>query len=260
MYTPDEEQCETDDGEREIVSSRGLNRQRGRGRGSRGRGQGRGRGRGRSQGRGVQTSGHEDSGNNKNLTILCLHCLLNPTDWLDSSTPVVVNPFTGSPGPKEEISNDPAEVFKLFFTDELLEQIVVETNRYAALCKGNDTTWRTNRTEIRAYFGFQIIMGISKRPEIRDFWSRDPRLHCDPITNHISRDRFEEITRFLHFVDNATLPQRGEDGYQRLQKVQPVIDSVRTQCLKVYEPRRENSIDEAMIPFKGKLNRDRMIS
>ena len=41
MYTPDEEQCETDDGERVIVTSRG----RGRGRG---RGQGRGRGRGQT--------------------------------------------------------------------------------------------------------------------------------------------------------------------------------------------------------------------
>ena len=187
------------------------------------------------------------------ISTFCLHYSPNPTGWLDSSTPVVVNPFTGSPGPKQEIPTDPAKVFQLFFTDELLDLIVEETNRYAALCKGSETSWRTNKAEMRAYFGFQIIMGITKRPEIRDYWSRDPRLQCEPITSRISRDHFEEITRFLHFVDNSTLPTRGEEGYQRLQKIQPVIDLVRTQCLKVYEPRRENSVDEAMIPFKGKI-------
>ena len=102
-----------------------------------------------------------------------------------------------------------------------------------------------------AYFGFQILMGIVEEPELRDYWSRDPRLRYAPISTRISRDRFEELTRYIHFVDNGTLPKRGEVGYHRLQKVQPVIDIVRKQCLEVYEPRKENSIDEAMIPFKG---------
>ena len=46
-----------------------------------------------------------------------------------------------------------------------------------------------------------------------------------PIADRITRDRFEEITRYLHFVDNDSLP-RGEEGYSRLQKVDPVITAL----------------------------------
>ena len=35
-------------------------------------------------------------------------------------------------------------------------------------------------------------------------------------------------------------------------KIKPVIDSLRNQFLKVYNSHREVSIDEAMVPFKGK--------
>ena len=163
---------------------------------------------------------------------------------------MVVESFTGTPGPTQSLPQDPLEQFKLFFTDEMLEDIVRETNRYAELCRG-DNLWKTNKEEIAAYFGFQILMSIVKEPEIRDYWSRDPRLQYHSISSRISRERFEEVTRYLHFVDNSVLPSRSEHGYNRLQKIQPIIDVVRRQCLEFYEPRQENSVDEAMIPFKG---------
>ena len=56
--------------------------------------------------------------------------------------------------------------------------------------------------------GFKILMGINKLPEIRVRPSGTP--------DRITRDRFEEITCFLHFV-NDLLPSRGEEGYSRLQ-------------------------------------------
>ena len=163
----------------------------------------------------------------------------------------MVEPFTSTSGPTAQLSDKPAELFSLFFTDEMIDQIVEETNKYARLCRG-DEKWTTTPQEIKAYFGFHILMGICQLLEIRDYWSRDQRLHYSPISDRISRDRFEEITRYLHFVDNSTLPNRGEPGYHRLQKVQPIIDAVKDQCLQVYKPKAQNSIDEAMIPFKGK--------
>ena len=138
----------------------------------------------------------------------------------------------------------------MFFDDEVIDLLVRETNIYAFQCRG-DSTWKTNNKEIRAYLGFHILMGINKLPEIRDYWSTDPRLHYAPIASRISRHRFEEISRYLHFVDNTSLPLRGEEGYHRLQKVQPVIDAIKDRCLRAYRPAAENSVDEAMIPFKG---------
>ena len=160
--------------------------------------------------------------------------------------------FSGDNGPAVPICSDPVELFSLFFDDHVIGLIVTETNRYAALCRG-DNTWKTNKEEIRAYFGFHVLMGINQLPEIRDYWATDERLHYAPIAERVARNRFEEITRYLHFVDNSTLPARGEDGYTRLQKVQPIISAIRERCLSTHRPMAENSIDEAMIPFKGKL-------
>lgn len=49
--------------------------------------------------------------------------------WSSDPTPVTVEPFQGSPGPTHPISNDPLEMFSCFFSNELMEQIVSETNR-----------------------------------------------------------------------------------------------------------------------------------
>ena len=48
-------------------------------------------------------------------------------------------------------------------------------------------------------------MGFVDKPELRDYWSRNPRLHYPAISTRISKDRFEEITRCIHFVHNDTL-------------------------------------------------------
>ena len=52
-------------------------------------------------------------------------------------------------------------------------------------------------------------------------------------------------------ADNSQLPARGEQGYGRLQKVQPIITAMKQRCLSLYRAHAQNSIDEAMIPFKG---------
>ena len=126
-------------------------------------------------------------------------------------------------------------------------------NRCARLSlEGTSKVWETDAEGIRAYMGFMILMGINKLPEIRDYWSLDPKFRYAPIADRITRDRFEEITRYRHFVDNDLLPSSGEEGYSRLQKVDPVITAVKNNFQAVYYPHCEVSIDEAMITFKGR--------
>ena len=163
--------------------------------------------------------------------------------------------FTGTAGPKVAISNEPLDLFSLFFTDAIIDLIVRETNRYAGqvlAAKGSSKQWKTTAEEVRAYFGFCILMGMCKLPELRDYWSTDPRLHYAPIADKISRDRFEDITRYLHFADNERLPARGNPNFHRLQKILPIISAMKKQFREVYYPHREVSVDEAMIKFKGR--------
>ena len=152
-----------------------------------------------------------------------------------------------------QLPHDPIGLFSLFFDDSLISLIVDETNRYAEQSlRGKNKEWSTDADEIRAYMGFMILMGINQLPEIRDYWSTNEYLRYAPIAERISRDRFEEITRYLHFVDNESLPARGEEGFSRLQKVEPVISALKVNFRAAYSPHCQVSVDEAMIPFKGR--------
>ena len=121
--------------------------------------------------------------------------------------------------------------------------IVDETNRYAA-CVNPSLEWETNVAELQAYFGLYILMGLVK----------DPIFAYHPIADKISRRRFEEISRYLHFTNTDLLPKHGQEGYHRLQRVKPIIDTLRERFLGVYRPGVNISVDEATIPFKGKQN------
>ena len=58
--------------------------------------------------------------------------------------------------------------------------------------------------EILAFLGLCIPMGINKLPALRDYWKKDPTYYYSPVASRISRDRYTDILRYLHFVDNST--------------------------------------------------------
>ena len=102
---------------------------------------------------------------------------------------------------------------------------------------------------MEAFLGFSILMGIVHMPFLNDYWKRDPLLHYTPIADRISRDRFRELSRYLRFVDNATLVYRDSPGYDRLGKVRPILS---TKFAELYNPHKEVAMDEAMIKFQGR--------
>lgn len=83
------------------------------------------------------------------------------TEWSETAELVDVQDFTQPVGPSTYIPNDPLGCFSLFFNDNVIDTIVTDTNRYAQqVLEGQNKQWSTNAAEIRAYFGFAILMGI----------------------------------------------------------------------------------------------------
>ena len=143
------------------------------------------------------------------------------------------------------------------FTPELLDHIVIETNRYAEQCisathqgDGLPPTWTTTVDEMKAYIFFAILMGINELPEIQDYSSTNDLLNYFPVASHIPRKRFLELSTYLHFATN--IAARGQPEYDRLAKVRPVITALQKSFLDANNPHRENAIDEDMIKFKGR--------
>ena len=95
-------------------------------------------------------------------------------------------------------------------------------------------------------------MGINQLPAVKDYWKKSEYLHYSPIADRIPRDRFLEISWYIHFVDNSTLQPRGSPGHDRLGNVCPVIDHLSAKFAEAYHPHKEVAVDEAMIKFQGR--------
>ncbi len=133
--------------------------------------------------------------------------------------------------------------------------IVEQTNLYAEEVMTGEKydKWNPITTqELQAYFGFCILMGINTLPSIEDYWKKNPVYHYAPIADRISRERFREISRYLHFTDNATLAPRASPEYDRLGKIRPVLEYLELRFSEVFTPGKDLAVDEAMIKFQGR--------
>ena len=85
------------------------------------------------------------------------------------------------------------------------------------------TEEETSVEELKAYFGFMVLMGINQLPEIRDYWAKDPSFHYSPIADCIACDRFERshatctlLSMMFCLLVGMQLNHRGGQCYLRL--------------------------------------------
>ena len=153
--------------------------------------------------------------------------------------------------------NDPFALYKLFFTDYILEKVVEETNKYATQCINNSSSssrmhqqaWQSvTRDEMNTFIGILLIMGVVQLPEIRLYWSTNDMYANARIKNAMKRDRFLSILKFLHFSDNTTA--RTED---RLHKIRNIVETIVDTFKSSIKPGKNIVIDESMVPWRGRL-------
>lgn len=136
--------------------------------------------------------------------------------------------------------NRPLSLFNLFFSTDMISEIVEQTNMYSVHEKGRSVNLKVE--EFHDFLAIHIMMGIVRMPAYTDYWSRNYRFA--PIADLMSLKRYQQIRRCVHFTDNNL-----DDG-DRYFKVRPVFEKVRRNCLKLKEE-KSYSIDEMMIPYKG---------
>lgn len=173
--------------------------------------------------------------------------------------------FSEDYGMMEEVSANseddvinPIDCYRHFITDEIIHLMVRETNRYAEqhvqkekLAKRSKTLqWRpTTNEEMFRFLGIILEMGLVQMPEIDYYWSKSRLFGCEVIQNTMSRDRFELLLKFFHFSNN----QEAHADQDRLFKLRPLLDLLRTRFKSVYVPGSVISVDETMVPWKGRL-------
>lgn len=125
-----------------------------------------------------------------------------PETWTSTLKPVEVKPFNSPVGPTQAVPESPREVFELFFSDNLIQLIVTESNRYAEEVMGSQkfAQWtKLTVDEVKAFLGFSILMGINQLPAVKDYWKKSEYLHYSPVADGIPRDlKVHPLRRQLH--------------------------------------------------------------
>lgn len=87
-------------------------------------------------------------------------------------------------------------------------------------------------------------MGVVKLPAYTDYWSN--LMGYEKVSNIIPLKKYQNILKNIHFNNNDEYNER-----DRFYKVQPLINIICRNCLN-REQGKCFSIDEMMIPYKGK--------
>ena len=163
--------------------------------------------------------------------------------------------FAGQPGVKADhlTSNSSAlEIFSVFFTPELWSLMEEETNKYAGQSPRRPSAhmkmWTdTNVEELQHFVGLRLLMGVHWVPDQQLYWSQNEVYRVPLFPDTMPRDRFNDLRKYLHFSDNATLDQT-----DRLAKLRPFIKLLENQYRTVFKPTQNISVDESLWAYHGR--------
>ena len=106
--------------------------------------------------------------------------------------------------------------------------------------------------EMYLFLGIIIAMGVHVLPSVADYWSTDSLLGVPGISAGMPMDLFKALLSCLHLNGNSKTVPCNQPGHDRLHKIQPMIDHLRQSWRTFYYPSREQSIDKALVGFKGR--------
>ena len=194
-----------------------------------------------------------------------VECTTTPRGEIDSAYDISWLPdCQATPAPLQVPDNVfEADVFRLFISDDVLDLMVTETNRYALQVKekkGSEagvfsrvSQWEpVTRPEMSAFVGVLLLYGLTGRPSHELNWTTDPYLEMPGFRKIMSRNRFLSILSFFHLNDNETTKSKSDLTYDKLHKVRPFVDQVVTSWQRHFSPGREIAVDESMVAFKGR--------
>jgi hypothetical protein len=101
-------------------------------------------------------------------------------------------------------------------------------------------------TDIKIFIGILLLTGYHKLPREKQLWSLDEDLHDPFVSNAMSRNRFQEIKRYINLADNNNL-----DKSDKMAKLRPLMNMLNQKFQQWGVFHQDLSIDEAMIKYFG---------
>ncbi|XP_014483551.1 PREDICTED: piggyBac transposable element-derived protein 4-like isoform X2 [Dinoponera quadriceps] len=153
------------------------------------------------------------------------------------------------------VSSKPIVYFNLSFTDSLWAMMVQETNRYAKELisasipnsKSRLIDWYpVTVLEMKAFLAVLLEMGITRKPTIYSYWAVGSRA-IPWFSKMFSRNRFQNILRCFHVIDNKKCFPPSHGKYDACAKFNPILEHANQVFQMHYTPQKMLSIDESLV-------------
>jgi hypothetical protein len=178
----------------------------------------------------------------------------SPRIWTTGNFSPRLYEFIGEPGIRISTTENshPLEYFEAFIDEAMVNHIVEETNRYQLQNpvgeRQNMASWKdTSLPEMYSFLAIIMLTGILPKNRIRDYWSTDNLLSTPIFSQIFTRNRFQDILRFLHFSNNDLADA------DRLVKIKPIIIALKDKFSNCTNPTKNLCIDESLMLWKGRL-------
>ncbi|XP_051971544.1 piggyBac transposable element-derived protein 2-like [Xyrauchen texanus] len=147
--------------------------------------------------------------------------------------------------PRSDDIMSPLQYFKQFFSEDILEVIVEQSNLYGIQRDANNLLNLTIK-ELEQFLGIVVYMSLFGLPGTRMFWNKACRV--SQVADTMTLNRWEAIKKHLHFNNNE---ERQEDNNDPLHKIRPLVTHLTSKLTSI--PMSEKlAVDEQMVPFKGR--------
>ena len=143
--------------------------------------------------------------------------------------------------------NREVEYFLNYFSEEIANAIVEETNLFAQ--QQNAKKW--NNIDVKEFYVFialTMLMPHVKKSDLKDYWSTDDLIGTPFFRKAMSRDRYVQILRYLHFSNNEAAVEGN-----RLYKIESIVNMMQDKFRSQFYPFENIVIDESTILFKSRL-------
>ena len=139
---------------------------------------------------------------------------------------------------------EPVSLFRLLFNYEICSLIATETERYASQ---QNELFHLEQHEIDTFVGIILLIGYNGRPRQRLYWSKNEDVVNPLVSRSMSRKRFEDIKKYIHFANNDNL-----SAGDKLTKIRSLQDRVNTSLQQFGIFAKDLSVDEQMVPYFGR--------
>lgn len=143
----------------------------------------------------------------------------------------------------------PISLFRLFFTDKILNTIVNSTNLYAISKDASSAgrAWQPiDSDQLVTWIALTVYIGLHRMSRFDSCWSTNKQEPIHMISQYMKKIRYQQIKRYLH----VSVPEATIINY--FDKLEPLLSHVRDMSKKLYTLATNVSVDEMIIRFSGR--------